>query len=253
MGNVMRIMLILLVFPAVATCFERGMLNLRVPYTEVETGSLELRVDHRFYGEAFGEDPFEDFFGMDVGANVGVDLRLFPWRRLDVRLGHVRSGSRYLGGIGWSQTLPFRGMETYAYLGFKSLEIDPVKGREGDFVGLITLTSGPFWNRLVPIVGYCYDGYSDRGGPGIGLDVELVDKLSVTGEFFPVLDREEEGTPSDILAEDAFSFGIRATTWGHQFIVALSNSQGIGMADQLSGTAHDGLFLGFSIRRMFSF
>jgi hypothetical protein len=229
-----------------ASGYEMSLLNIDSPYTGMAKGSLELILNHRFLGDAF-EDPFEDFFGMDQGANVSVGLRYFVMDEIDFSFSHTRVLKEYTAGAGWSRSLGGPGLEAYLFAGYTSVEPVANEDREDGFVSIVTVTAGPVAGKFTPVASYGYDGQLDRSGPGFGLDIWVSDKFSLTGEYFPVLDREEGDGD-----KDAFSFGARYSTWGHQFSLGFSNSQGVGILDQLTGVATDDMTVAFTVKRLFS-
>jgi len=231
---------------AAASGYENGMLNLEVPYVGMPKGSLELSVNHRFLGDAF-EDPFGDFFGMDLGANVSIRLKYFVLDEVDIRFSHTTAMKRITAGAGWSRALGGPDLESCIVVGYTSVEPLPDQDREGGFISQVMLSAGPFGGRFIPVASYAYDDYTGESGPGFGLEIMVSDRFSLTGEYFPVVDRQEED-----FEEDAFSFSGRYNTWGHQFMLGFSNSQGIGIWDQLSGVPSNDMTLSFSIRRLFS-
>lgn len=237
---------LVVVLSLAASGYERSHLNLDVPYTGMPKGSIEFSLNHRFYGEAF-EDSFGNFFGMDNGANVSVGLRYFVLDDVDVCFSHTRTAKEYTGGAGWSRWLGGPGVEAYIFAGYTSVEPLPDQDREDGFVSIVTLSAGPFGGKFIPVASYAYDGYLDRSGPGFGLEIIASDHVSLTGEYFPVSSREEGDLP-----EDAISFGFRYSTPGHQFLLGLSNSQGVGIRSQLTGAANNDLSVAFTVKRLFS-
>jgi len=234
------------VLSATASGYENGMLNLEVPYSGMEKGSLEFSVNHRFRGDAF-EDPFGNFFGMDLGANVAIGLKYFPLDEIDIRFSHATEFKRITAGAGWSRALGGPGLESCIVAAYTSVEPLPDQDREGGFLGLVSFSAGPFSERYLLVASYAYDGHADKTGPGFGLEIIVSDHLSFAGEYYPVVDRQEDDFP-----EDAFSLSGRYNTWGHQFMLGFSNSQGIGIWEQLEGVPDNDMTVSFSLRRLFS-
>jgi len=238
-------MLLAITFPLAA--YGPGMFNIETPAPATEEGSIELRLNHRFYGAALKDEPIETFFGMDNGANVAAELGWFPVGGLEIRAGHVRSWKEYTLGGHWSTFVD--SFEASFSLGYFSVKPAANQDREGGLT-LLGAFSAPFADgRVIPTVNYAYDGRTERHGPGFGLSLGLGENTALIGEYFPVVERDEDDPL--ILPEDSFSFGVRRTTWGHQFVFCLGNSTGIGPRGQLNGAATNDLALGFTIRRMF--
>ena len=193
---------VLVILAAAASGYEMCQLNIDVPCAGISEGKLELVLDHRFLGDAF-DDPFDDFFGMDCGANVLLGLRYFVMDGIDIGITHTRALKEYTAGTGWSRMLGGPGIEARIYAGYTTVEPAPDQDREDGFVSVVSLSAGPFGGKFIPVAAYAYDGRLDRNGPGFGLEVMVSNRFSLTGEYFPVTDRGDGDLP-----EDAFSFGF---------------------------------------------
>ena len=87
---------------------------------------------------------------------------------------------------------------------------------------------------------------------GFGLNVNFMDDVSIIGEIYPVLDRDSASGNLEkyIGEENAFAFGIKLDTYGHQFLFLLINSDDIGLRRTSLGAAKDShLRFGFNIQR----
>jgi hypothetical protein len=226
--------------------YEMSLLNIDTPYTGMPRGSLELVLNHRFYGDAF-DDPLDNFFGMDDGANVSVGLRYFVVDEIDFSVSHTRALKEFTAGAGWSRSLGGPGLDAYLFAGYTSIEPAANQDREGGFVSIVSVSAGPLAGKFIPVASYAYDGQLDRSGPGFGLDILASGRISLFGEYFPVAGREESDGD-----EDAFSFGARYSTWGHQFVLGFTNSYGVGILDQLTGTDSNDMRVAFTVKRLFS-
>ena len=87
---------LLLLAGAAAWAYEPSLLNLTVP-SALQPGHLDLLILHRFYGSLL-DQPLESFFGMALGADVGLGARFMvvPGLQLRVLLLHAvqRGGGR---------------------------------------------------------------------------------------------------------------------------------------------------------------
>jgi hypothetical protein len=239
-----------LLVAASAGAFERGFPNLDSPYLFMEPKTFELSINHRFYGKAFEDDPLETFFGMDDGANVAVGLRYFYTESLDFQFSHTRVGKQLMAGAGWNEMLS-GALTSYIFAGYISEELNPVDGREGGFLGMASVSAYGLAGNIRPVIQYVYDGIDSRHGLGFGLELGISETSALIGEYFPVLDRDD-AEPGTVLEENAFNFGARVNSWGHQFLFILGNGFGIGARDQMDGATDTDLYLGFSIRRLLS-
>ncbi|MBN1434753.1 hypothetical protein JW921_08340 [Candidatus Fermentibacterales bacterium] len=234
-----------------AVAFEMAFPNMVVPYLGMDEKSFELSLCHRFYGRAFEDEPFDTFFGMDAGANVAVGMRYFYSPQFDFELGHTRAGKQLRAGAGWNEALS-GSLRSRVFAGYVSEEWSEEDGRHGGLVAGVTLSGYTLGGRARPVFSYFYDGIDERHGIGVGIEMAASPTVSLLGEYFPILDRDDEEPEGTVLPEDAWDAGIRLATPGHQFLFIVGNGHGIGSTDQLRGTMDNDLYLGFSIRRLFS-
>ena len=75
-------------------------LNLRVP-SHLEKNSLIFDVQHRAYG-VLTEDPLDDFFGLDLGANVDVGIRYAVLPCLEVNASYTTFEKEYRLGASYA-------------------------------------------------------------------------------------------------------------------------------------------------------
>lgn len=226
---------------AAASDYQGAMFNLMAPVSGISQGAFELAVNHRFFGSAFKDDPLETFLGLDEGANVAFGVRYLAMDNLYLSYEHGRLLHRNSMSLGWMESA----LEPLVFefnAGYRAIK----PGSEDDWDGGMTATAGVSAmfasNMLRPVINFAYDGYQDEGGIGMGLEIVLLENTSLWGEYFPAAD--------DAAEYDCFSFGARHSTWGHQFIFALTNNIGIGPQDQILGSPTNDLHVGFQIRRM---
>jgi hypothetical protein len=220
---------------------ENGMMDIETPLLGLEEGDIEVSVDHRFLGDAF-EDPFEDFFGADIGANVRLGARMILPSHLDLGLSYTRYGSVWGAAAGWSGAAG--GLALRAQAGFYSQEVSVDERESGGMLEGSVEPVERFW-RLQPVVSGGYDTRTETPGLALGADLLLGEAYSLWGEFMPVVGEEEE------TAENAaFSVGITVRTWGHQFMFGLGNSTGMGLRGTMVGMDDNDPRLRFRIRRL---
>lgn len=227
-----------------ASDYQGAMLNLMTPVNGIDEGTFEVVVNHRFFGKAFEDEPLVTFFGMDGGANVSLGLRYFPLDHAYVSYEKGISARSHTIEIGWVESVlePARVECNAGYHTFRT-----GLGDNAEWDGGMTITLGVsamlVQNRIRPVINYAYDGYLEEGAPGFGLEFNVMDNMSLWGEFFIAAD--------DAAENDCLSFGTRYSTWGHQFLLALTNSPWIGPQGQIMGAMDGDLKVGFQIRRMF--
>lgn len=229
---------LVLLIPQAALSYEDGMLNLSVP-TDLEEGQAEFVVQHRFYGK-IAEEPLDTFFGMDMGANVRIGLRVALREKLELIVSHIRIQKEYIVGLSYAYVVPDR-LRSQAEVRFFSFKSGIQERKRGLFYQL-ALQSTPLLKRITPVANLGYDSYEGSAGIGFGLDVGLLEHLSLIGETFPVLEGEGE--------VDCFALGLALRTYGHRFMVLLGNSSEIGMRRFMRGTNAGDLYFGFNIQRL---
>lgn len=237
---------------AMALGYEQSLPDLAVPYT-VEAGKMELAIQHRFTGEAF-DDPLGDFFGADLGANMFLGTRLFVGSGLEIDLSHTRAMGEYSLGAGWNTQLESTPLGFHADAALLSLE-QPVPGDPGNhesaFFGQAGAAASPFADRLTLVVNAGYDSDAGRTCLGFGLEGVISERASLTGEYIPAMDGDDDHPAADA---SCWSASLRIDTWGHQFGMIVTNSTGIGLR-ALSGGVYevdDLVRLGFFVKRQLS-
>lgn len=240
MGSIIPVVLVLVCSTAFG--FGGNFLNLYTRADNASKGDFEFTMNHRFFGKALEDDPLDSFFGLDDGANVRVGLSYFLYDDLDIGVTHTRMGHRNTVSVGWNTVISTLNAELGALAGYTSFKPSPIEDREGGIVATLTASTWFLNNRVRPVLNYAFDGYSEDNGPGIGLEIAATEKFSVIGELFPSADEELNAS---------FSVGGRYSTWGHQFLLGLSNSNSIGVQRQLAGAASNDLSVTLSIRRVF--
>ena len=233
---------VLLAASAGAVYPDNGMMDIETPLLGLEEGDIELSIDHRFLGDAF-EDPFEDLFGADVGANVRLGARMILPAGLDLGASYVRYGSIWGAAAGWNGVGGPLGLRAQA--GFYSQEVSVDERETGAMLELAVEPLMRLW-RVQPVVCAGYDTRMEMAGLGLGGDVVISDSYSLWGEYMPVVDGEDGETGDN----DAFAFGLTVLTYGHQFMFGLGNSTGMRLRGTMAGAADSDLRLNFRIRRL---
>jgi len=238
--------LLLLLLAAAAAGFGQtytgSFLNLLTPISGMEEGDFEFSMNHRFFGAALKDEPLETFFGLDNGANVRFGGRYYMRADIYVAAYHERLLNRNSILAGWSSA-PAPYLQTALEAGYSSLKPTGSDDREGGMVASGCLALIAMGGRLRPVINYAWDGYREDSGFGLGLEFMAAERLAVFGEYFPA---DDDGGP-----EDCFAFGSRYNSWGHQFLLGLSNSAGIGTYELMQGSGTKDLSVSLSIRRRF--
>jgi hypothetical protein len=238
MLRIFSVVLVLLI-PQAVLSYENGKLNLSVP-TELEEGQTEFVVQHRFYGK-IAEEPLDTFLGMAMGANVRIGLRGVLREKVEFKVSHIRLQKEYVVGLSYAYVVRDR-LRSQVEIRFFSFKPGIQERKRGLFYQL-ALQSDPILERITPVANLGYDSYEGSAGIGFGIDVGLLEHLSLIGEYFPVLDGNGE--------TDCFAFGLGLRTYGHRFMVLLGNSSKIGTQRLMLGTNARDLYFGFNIQRLF--
>ena len=124
-----------------------------------------------------------------------------------------------------------------------------------NFAGYIAVQNRPVLERIVGTLNIGYDGYHERFVAGIGMAIALLrdqgvfEQVSLVGEYYPVLDKENS-EDSHIGSGDGFAFGIKLDTYGHRFLILLTNTDELHLRRAASGVPEQAHWrLGFNIER----
>ncbi len=231
--------------------FETSSLNLRVP-SALERNSLVFEVQHRFYG-VLTEDPFDHFFGLDFGGNVNLGVRYAVVDLLELNVSYTTLEKEYRVGASYayrSPQIPVQGQIELQYFNFKRNN-----ETEDNIYCCAALQTNPIVGIFTPVVNLGYDGYNEKFGFGFGLEAGFnwqfgpVERVSMIGEYFPVVESEELVTNDN----NYFAFGLKVDTYGHHFMLQVSNGWNIGPRRLMLGTPMDDVYLGFNIHRLLKF
>jgi Membrane bound beta barrel domain (DUF5777) len=222
--------------------------NLRLP-----KGKMAFRLTHRFL-RTLGEGDFDDlaarFFGLDSGAQIGLDLKFAPFR--GGQIGVYRTSDRTIqfqgqynamkdgnGPIGVGIVVNVDGTNNF------SDEFSPgaaiVLSRELGDRGAIYLQPSYVGNtNLITDVG---DDYTVMAGVGARLRVARNTYLFAEGS--PRVAGYKQGVT-------LVSFGFEQRAGGHVFQLNFSNGFGTTLAQVArGGTAREDWYLGFNLSRKF--
>ena len=222
--------------------------NLRLP-----KGKFNFRVTHRFL-RTLGDGDFGDLaeraFGLDSGAQIGLELKYAPFR--GAQLGFYRTSDRTIqfqgqynvikdgnGPIGISAVANVDGTDNF------SDEFSPgvavVLSRElGDRGAIYVQPSYVHNTNLINDLG---DDYTAMAG--IGARLRAGSNSYLYFEASPRIAGYKQGVTQ-------MSFGVERRMGGHMFQLNFSNGFGTTLAQVArGGTATDDWYLGFNISRKF--
>lgn len=230
------------------SAFESSMLNLRAP-SHLDGKSLLFEVQHRFKG-VLTEETIENFFGLDGGANVGFGLRYALVPRLELNAAYTTFEGEYRVGASYAYHVPQFFVMAQAEVQYFNFE----RGgeRNGNFFYSTAVQSYPIVGIFAPVVNLAYDSYNETFGIGVGLRAGFewwfgpIERITVIGEYYPVLEEEEAITG----AENYFATGLRVDTDGHRFMLQVGNGWNIGPRRLMLGTISNDIHIGLNIQRL---
>lgn len=223
--------------------------TLRMP-----AGKSAFRVTHRFsrpLGRGDFGDLLSDFFGLDSGAQVGLEVRfgLMPGTQIGVH----RTSDRTIQIFGQQNLLQQTadghpiGLDVIATLeGTNNL-----RAQKSSTLGLVMSRKAgrraALYVEPMVVVNSNPDDVGDSHTAMIGLGARLRIRPStyLVGEFTPRVSGYRPGV-------DQGSFGIEMRSGGHSFQINISNGSGTTLGQLTdSGVGGDSWFIGFNISRKF--
>ena len=215
-----------------------------------------FRVTHRFR-RPLGSGDFgslvEDFFGLDSGAQVGLELRFAPMRGTQV--GIQRTNDRTIQFFA-QHDLMQQGDARPLSLAARATIDGTNNFRDSYSPGLgvvVSRTIGeygaiyamPMWvNNTNPLPSEVVDD-NDTVVLGLGARVRVGPAVYLVGEITPRLTGYEPGV-------NQASFGVEKRVGGHVFQINFSNGFGTTMGQVArGGTSNDDWYIGFNISRKF--
>lgn len=222
--------------------------NLRLP-----RGAFNFRVTHRFLrtlGDGDFSDLAERFFGLDSGAQIGLDLKYAPFRGAQVSV--YRTSDR---------TIQFQGQYNLIKDGNGPIGISAVANVDGTdnfrdeySPGFAVVLSRELGDRGAIYVQPSYVSNTnlidDQGDDytamaGLGARLRAGRNAYVYFEASPRIAGYKQGVTQ-------MSFGVERRAGGHIFQLNFSNGYGTTLAQVArGGTAKDDWYLGFNISRKF--
>lgn len=255
---------------SIAACFtivtsplayeEWSVSDLIAPAT-VKPFGLEAGFQHKFLGRIDGNDNAGRLFGMGDGADAALTLRATVWSRTQVFVSYdnlqvfSHSHNEFTIGASCAMFVPWAFLRLQAggeYYSYASVLVFPEE-RKNNFFFLGALQNDPLFGRIAGLVNIGYDFDKKAFGLGLGIDIKIVDAGDVFGEYFPVVDKKDDPVFNRGTIYNPFSFGVKISTAGHQFIIYTGNATEIGPRHLMRGASDNFLRFGFEIKRLFSF
>jgi|GEM_PF-6051206 len=243
----------LALLPLVLFSYELGLSDVKTP-TIYNQFATEFSFQHRFYG-SLATDPFGTFLGADAGANANIGLSFFPIKGLGIDVSRVSSDGGNLNlGAGYSFPLPKEylrwraGGELLSYL-------DPNDTTRWMPLAHLTLQTEPILERIKPSLSVTYGGlflFSGGISATIIKDLWIFEEIALLAEYYL---RQFAVEDTEYVFKSSYVAGIGASTYGHQFLITLSNTTDIGTRVMGGVSRHMDdeetyIHLGFTIRRL---
>jgi hypothetical protein len=230
--------------------FEAGQFSLETPSTLVQDEAA-FTIRHRFFGDV---SKSEDFFGIDDGGNVMLQLRYAPIDNLLVEVHHTRESKEYNVAVGYSYDFDFikAGYTVNAF----SLELPQFQDRQNSYFGNLSFQSPNYFDHVIFTANLGYDGYYENTGAGVGADINVAnfftdltftERISIMGEYYPQV-TDVAGVSGKY---DSFAAGVKFQTYAHHFEILVTNSVGMDARTMMLGTNSNVLHFGFNINRKF--
>jgi len=232
------------------TAFESGQFSLETP-SVLAKSEAAFTIRHRFYGDLTEAD---DFFGIDSGGNVLLQLRYAPLDHVLLEVHHTRDNREYNVALGYSYDFDF--VKTSVTANAFSLELPLFGGRQNSYFSNVSLQSPNYFEHLILTANIGYDGYYQNLNTGFGADFNIAniftsltftERISLMAEYYPQFSKVE-GVSGKY---DSYAAGIKFQTYAHHFELLVSNSVAMDARTMMLGTDDDYLHFGFNINRKF--
>jgi len=235
--------------------YQHSFLNLVSP-SELQDLQTEVGISHRFNGP-YDDRPLDNAFGMDLGANIGIQLRQALMYKTELKLGYIRTNHESVIEISNRFTPDAFPVQAAANLQHFSYR-DPFDyaSRHDNLMLLLAVQNKPVFDMLSMNVNLGYDMQHKRLVNGFGIGLKPVDNITLIGEYYPVGDRKSAPKEvKDLLGKyNCFAMGVKLDTYGHHFMFMLSNNDSMAPRELSMGTyVKKDLKLGFNIQRQMNF
>ena len=233
--------------PVFAMGYESNLLNLVTP-SSLEARYAEFALQHQFYTKV--ETLAETWFGEEPsgGANPGFGYRMNFGKGIELNAAYsVNNPSKGFSiGAGYVWTVPVVKQNVQINIVYFNTRVAS-DTREGNAFFLLAWQSLPIAGRIRAVCNLGYNHYNEKFGPAIGFSVQLTEKLKTVGEYYLATD------PLDLELKNTMVFGFDYATYGHHFMLKVSNNVENGVRRLMRGSASNDFYLGFAIYRLLQF
>lgn len=235
--------------PCLAEKDNNQLIFLRAP-SGLEVGELGGIIQHQF-AQNLSSYPNDDTFAvLNNGANTRLGVRYRIWKGLEVATAYSTYEKEKSIEAGYNYFIPDAYLKlnaTVQYFNYLPSRVNE-NNKEGFFL-LLAAQSYPIWKRLSGCVNVAYDQVHDSIGLGTGLNLALNDIFSLTFEYLPPLNGGSSNL--EFGSTGVYNAGVKISWGRHQFMIHAGNTTAIETRSQMMGARYTGLFLGFTIIRVF--
>lgn len=233
---------------------------------QVGAGVLDMRINHRF---GLLNQAFKNFFGLDnVVSHLGFDYGITDRLMIGVgRSTYLKDYDGFLKVKILRQTEDGRMPVSLSYMGALSIQAQDAYAPAGKsymfkdkmaYIHQVLIArkfSASFSLQLMPVyIHYNLVAFNNEPNDifalGFGGRLKLSKRISVTGEYYPLIGKKLNGT------RNAASVGVDIETGGHVFQLLFTNATGINertVIGQTTGRIDRGdIHFGFNISRVFT-
>lgn len=227
--------------------YESSLLHLAAPI-ELDARQCEFALQHRFYTPL--EDLADTYFGdrPSVGVNPGLGLRFHVGKGIDIAVSHTLNNPAKGFTVGGAYNYTLRELRSSLRLDVEYFSFRPaLDEREGNAFILLAWQIRLLENRIRPVLNIGYNHYNEKVGLAGGFGFRIFESLEWMGEYYLATD------PLDLDNKNSFAFGFDYTTYGHHFMILVSNNTDLGVRRLMRGAPSDDLYFGFNIHRLLEF
>jgi len=201
----------------------------------------EFFISHRFYGD-IDDKPFENFFGIDSGANTTIGFGLRINDKFDSTILRSPLDKEYYISCKYQANA---GMSLLAAVSSKTAPYS-ISNRTSNIFQVIyekEIKKDLLYLGFVPTY-VSTQTFDPTIAFGASIGFLVIPELEALVEYIPTLSGNK-------LAYPAFSVGIKIITWGHYFALMLSNTPQTLPNGYVLGSADNKFHFGFNLIRRF--
>ncbi|MBN2379416.1 hypothetical protein JXM67_06400 [candidate division WOR-3 bacterium] len=240
--------------PLVLFTYELRLSDLKTPVIGNQFAT-EFSFQHRFYG-SLADDPFGTFLGADAGANSYLGMGFYPLKGLGINVSRISYDNGIDLDLGYSFRFP-KGYTRWRAGGeLLSYKYSGDTARVWFPLAHLSVQTEPILGRIKPSLSVAYGGiflFSGGISAVIAKDLWIFEEIALFAEYYPIpfgVTYLPEYPP-----RSTYVAGIGISTYGHQFLITISNDTDIGTRMLGGKTVYfedddTYIHLGFTIRRL---